>query len=98
MSNVPLVVIIIALLVILAVTVVIPFVAFLMSVWEGEIDPYYDQQSVKHGEKRGRARDVANRRARDVANRRAGSAEGHVGRVVNWKNPNLDDKKSAKKS
>ena len=90
MSNVPLVVIIIALLVILAVTVVIPFVAFLMSVWEGEIDPYYDQQIAKHGEKRGRAR--------DVANRRAGSAEGHVGRVVNWKNPNLDDKKSAKKS
>ena len=90
MSNVPLVVIIIALLVILAVTVVIPFVAFLMSVWEGEIDPYYDQQSVKHGEKRGRAR--------DVANRRAGSVEEDVGRVVNWKNPNLDDKKSAKKS
>ena len=94
MTNVALVVIIIALLVMLAVTVVIPFVAFLMSVWEGEIDPYYDQQTVKHGEKRGRAR--------DVANRRAGSAEedagGHVGRVVNWKNPNLDDKKSAKKS
>ena len=90
MTNVALVVIIIALLVILAVTVVIPFVAFLMSVWGGEIDPYYDQQTVKHGEKRGRAR--------DVANRRAGSAGGHVGRVVNWKNPNLDDKKSAKKS
>ena len=90
MSNVPLVVIIIALLVILAVTVVIPFVAFLMSVWEGEIDPYYDQQSVKHGEKRGRAR--------DVAKQHAGSVEEDVGRVVNWKNPNLDDKKSAKKS
>ena len=90
MSNVPLVVIIIALLVILAVTVVIPFVAFLMSVWEGEIDPYYDQQSVKHGEKR--------ERARDVAKQHAGSVEEDVGRVVNWKNPNLDDKKSAKKS
>ena len=69
---------------------VIPFVAFLMSVWEGEIDPYYDQQSVKHGEKRGRAR--------DVAKQHAGSVEEDVGRVVNWKNPNLDDKKSAKKS